>query len=190
MKLFISALAVLLLLPFQSVRAASQDEEARFLAAAKAAFERHDADALMALTCWDRVPDKLKDSGKKQYARDVVQTATDITLINPDPKFPDLEWKDTDGVAYRSNLPVIKQLKITFAPGGRFKDGTYPVGEKDGQLYLLAPAPVKIGSRDRQPHGESRSDTRFAGNLNRPAMRLHDGFANRQPETGVARAGA
>lgn len=97
----------------------------------------------MALTCWDRVPDKFKDSGKKQYVRDVAQTVTDIALTTPDPKFPDLAWKDTDGVSYRSNLPVVKQLKIAFAPGGRFKDGTYPVGEKDGKLCLLEPAPVK-----------------------------------------------
>ncbi len=122
---------------------ASAAEEARFLAAAKAAFEKHDADALAALTCWDRVPAKLKESGKKQYARDVAQTVTHMTLTKPDPRFPDLEWKDTDGVAYRSNLQVIKQLKITLAPGGLFKDGTYPVGEKDGKLHLLEPAPVK-----------------------------------------------
>lgn len=143
MKTSIIALAALLALPFQSVHAASNDEEAQFLAAAKAAFAKHDAAALAALTCWDRVPDKLKDSGKKQYARDVAQTATDILLTNPDPKLPDLEWKDKDGVAYRSNLPVVKQLRITFAPGSRFKDGTYPVGEKDGKLYLLEPAPIK-----------------------------------------------
>lgn len=143
MKTLLFALAVFLSLPFQSVRAAAQKEEARFLAAAKQAFEKHDADALMALTCWDRVPDKFKASGKKQYARDVAQTATDIALTNPDPNYPDLTWKDTDGVSYRSNLPVVKQLKITFAPGGPFKDGTYPVGEKDGKLYLLEPAPIK-----------------------------------------------
>ena len=113
------------------------------MAAAKTAFEKHDADALMALTCWDRVPDKFKSSGKKQYVRDVAQTATGITLTNPDADEPDLVWKDTDGVSYQSNLSVVKQLKITFAPGGRFKDGTYPVGEKGGKLFLLEPAPVK-----------------------------------------------
>jgi len=96
----------------------------------------------MTMTCWDRVLDKLKNSGKRQYARDVEQTITDITLIDPDPMFPDVEWKDSAGVAFRSNLPVIKQLKIKFSTG-KFKDGTYPVGEKDGKLYLLEPAPVK-----------------------------------------------
>ena len=143
MRPLLFALTVLFALAFQPVRAASQEEEARFVAAAKQAFQKRDADALMALTCWDRVPDKFRDSGKKQYARDVAQTVSDITLTTPDPKYPDLEWKDKDGVSYRSNLPVVKQMKITFAPGGRFKDGRYPVGEKDGKLYLLQPAPAK-----------------------------------------------
>jgi hypothetical protein len=143
MKTLILALTAILVMRLQPVLAASPDEEARFVAATKQAFEKHDADALMALTCWDRVPDKFKDSGKKQYDRDAKQGATDITLTNPDPDEPDLVWKDTDGVSYRSNLSVVKQLKITFTPGGRFKDGTYPVGEKDGKLYLLEPAPTK-----------------------------------------------
>jgi hypothetical protein len=143
MKTLILALTAILVLRLQPVLAASPDEEARFVAAAKQAFEKHDADALMALTCWDRVPDKFKDSGKKQYARDVAQSATDIKLTNPDPDEPDLVWKDTDGVSYRSNLSVAKQLKVTFGSGGEFSDGTYPVGEKDGKLYLLEPAPTK-----------------------------------------------
>jgi hypothetical protein len=142
MRIFILTLA-LFTLPFHSAWAASQQEEANFLAAATTAFEKHDADALSILTCWDRVPAKLKDSSKKNYVRDAALTMTGIALTAPDPQAPDLEWKDKDGVAYRSNLPVVKHLKITFAPGGRFKDVTYPVGEKEGKLYLLEPAPVK-----------------------------------------------
>ena len=128
--------------PVLPVRVAFQEEESRFLNAAKTAFKKHDANALIAMTCWDRVPDKLKDSGKQQYARDVANTATDVTLINPYPQFPDIEWEDDAGIAYRSNLPVIKQLKVTFATG-EFSDGTYPVGEKDGKLYLLATSACK-----------------------------------------------
>ena len=142
MRIFILTLAIITL-PFCSTRAASQQEEARFLAAAKSAFEKHDAEALATLTCWDRVPDKLKESGKKHYVRDAALTMTDMALTPPDPQSPDLEWKDKEGVAYRSNLPVLKHLKISFAPGGRFKDVTYPVGEKAGRLYLLEPAPVE-----------------------------------------------
>jgi hypothetical protein len=120
--------------------AVSPAEEARFLAAAKKAFADRDAAALASLTCWDRVPDKLRQSGKQHYERDVAQSATDITLTEPDPAFPDLDWTE-NGVTYHSNLPVIKQLKIIFAKGSRFGTGVYPVGEKDGKLVLLEPAP-------------------------------------------------
>ena len=151
MKTFVLVIISVLALQLQSVQAASP-EEAKFVAAAKQAFEKHDADALVAMTCWDRVPDKFKDSGKKQYARDVAQKTTDITLTDPDPNYPDIEWKDKDGVSYRSNLPVIKRLKITLAAGKKLdtkagkvkaRDAVYPVGEKDGKLYLLKPAPIK-----------------------------------------------
>ncbi len=143
MKTLVLSLASILILQFQPALAASPEEEARFLAAVRQGFDKQDTNALIALTCWDRVPDKLVEGGKKQLVRDIsTMKVSDIKLIDPDPQFPDLEWKDKDGVAYRSNLPVIKQIKITFAPGGRFKGGTFPVGEKDGKLYLLEPAPV------------------------------------------------
>ena len=143
MKTCFFALLVFLSTFFQSALAATQDEEARFASATRKAFDTHDTDALSALTCWDRVPSKLKESGKKQYARDAARAVTGVMLTNPDPKSPDLVWNDKDGRAYRSNLPVIKQPRITFGPGGLFREATYPVGEKDGKLYLLEPAPVK-----------------------------------------------
>ena len=143
MKRCFFALLIVLSISFQSAPAATQDEEVRFATAARKVLDTHDADALAALTCWDRVPDKLKENGKKQYARDAARAVIDVRLTNPDPKFPDLVWKDKDGTAYRSNLAVTKQLNITFASGGLFKEVTYPIGEKDGKLYLLEPAPVK-----------------------------------------------
>ena len=88
------------------------EEEARFVAAARQVFEKHDADGLMALTCWDRVPEKFKASGKKQYARDVAQTATDITVTEPGPKYPDLEWKDKDRVSYRCSPREVAEYSI------------------------------------------------------------------------------
>jgi hypothetical protein len=163
MKPLFLAMAVVFSLPVLPVRAASPEEEARFLNAARNAFDKHDADALVAMTCWDRVPDKLKEGSKKQYLGGVMAQVADIKLINPDPKHANLKWNEgedprfaklgiewkKDGVTYCLNLPVVKQLKITFAPL-KFSDGTsltidcvYPVGEKDGKLYLLEPAPVK-----------------------------------------------
>jgi hypothetical protein len=145
-------LTLLLLIHAHFALAASPEEEARFVAAVKQAFEKHEAGALIALACWDRVSDEQKDSGKKRYAKEVSLTPTGFVLSAPDPKLPDVEWKDDAGVAYRSNLPVVKHLKITFAPGStielkrgpiKVKDVTYPVGEKEGRLFLLQPAPIK-----------------------------------------------
>jgi len=162
MKPLFLALAMVFLLPVLPVRAASPEEDARFLDGARHAFENHDANALVAMTCWDQVPAKLKEGGKKQYLGGVAAQVADIKLINPDSKHANLEWNEDEdprfaelgikwkkaGVRSRLNLPVIKQLKFTFAPQ-KFSDGTsltidcaYPVGEKDGKLYLLEPAPV------------------------------------------------
>jgi hypothetical protein len=144
MKTLILALTSALVFQLQSAVAASPEEEARFLAAVRQGFDKQDTNALFALTCWDRVPEKSIEYGKAQLVRDITtMKVSDMKLIDADPKFPDREWKDKDGVAYRSNLPVIKQLKITFVPGGRFKQGVIPVGDKDGILYMLEPAPVK-----------------------------------------------
>jgi hypothetical protein len=160
MKTLILALTVVFSLPVLPVQAASQEEETRFLSAAKDAFAKHDANALVAMTCWDRVPEKLKKDGKQQYMTIVAgPSAVDFKLldhpklewnVDDDARFVEIDpaWKES-GIVYHSNLPVVKQLKITFAP---LKSGggtsvtisvTYPVGEKDGKLYLVEPAPVK-----------------------------------------------
>ena len=168
MKTLILALTSVLVLQLQSALAASPEEEARFVAAARQAFEKHDAAALVALTCWDRAPDKLKKNGEQQYvgiigyAKTITgPPVTDIKLLNPDkssvqwnvdddPRFVEIDpaWKQA-GVGYRSNLPIVNQLKVTFAPTKADDktsltiDVTYPVGEKDGKLYFIEPAPAK-----------------------------------------------
>ena len=144
MKSFIFAFAIFTFLPFQSVRAASPEEQAGFLAAVRQAFDKQDTNALFALVCWDRVTAKDADSARERF-KTIISGAkvTDMALADPDPKMPKHEWTGKDGVSYRQNLPMIKQLKITFAPGALFHRGLLPVGEKDGKLYLSEPAPVK-----------------------------------------------
>jgi hypothetical protein len=68
--------------------------------------------------------------------------------VDEDARFVEIDpaWKDA-GVVYRSNLPIVKQLKITFAPTkaddktSLTMDVTYQVGEKDGKLYFIEPVP-------------------------------------------------
>jgi hypothetical protein len=159
MKKCLFTFASVLLLQLQTGVAASPEEEARFVAAVKQAFEKHDAEGLIALTCWDRVTDKSKDFGKRHFAKVVARTATDFTLTNPDPQYPVGEWKEADGVTYGLNLPLVKQLKVVLSVKDKIKDKApeaidvfgiddygmiiFNVGEKDGKLYLLEPAPVK-----------------------------------------------
>lgn len=152
MKTFVFAFAVLVFLPFQSVQAASPEEQARFLAAVRQAYDKQDTNALFALVCWDRVTRKDADSARKQFERILSGTkVADMVLVDPDPKLPKHEWTDKDGVSYRPNLPLIKQLKITYGPGALFHRGLLPVGEKDGRLYLSEPAPVENRSTAKTP---------------------------------------
>jgi hypothetical protein len=69
-----------------------------------------------------------------------------VALVPPDPDYPDREWQK-DGVTYRSNRPVSNHLKAAWQDGERSGDVVLPVGEKDGRLYLLAPAPVEHSPR-------------------------------------------
>ena len=78
----------------------------------------------------------------RTYARDLAFGAKEVKLTASDPMTPDTAW-ELDGVTYRSNLKVTKNIKIEFSEGAKYKDGTYFVGEKDGKLFLLAPAPAE-----------------------------------------------
>jgi len=141
----------LIFLPLQTVWAASLEEEARFLAAAKEAFTKKDVAALMAMTCWDRVKEERKHTTKHLFEMETKMNVTDVRLTDPDPTTPDEGYEDDDGVKYRSNLPVIKNLKIVFAKSAKGEmRNTYFVGEKDGKLWILQPAPV-LGQSPPKP---------------------------------------
>src|SRR5438876_621469 len=65
------------------------------------------------LTCWDRVPEKQKQSLQATYAALVVEkdATFDFKLTDPDPKFVDRD-RTEEGVTYRMNLPVTRQLNM------------------------------------------------------------------------------
>lgn len=141
MRKFVLALS-LVLTTVCTCWAASPQEEASFEQAVRSAFKKQDVSLLEKLTCWDRVPEARRKATMKLYARDLKFGARAVKLVEPDLRTPDIAWTK-DGVTYKSNLTVIKHLKIAFNEGARFKDGTYFVGEKAGKLFLLAPAPVQ-----------------------------------------------
>jgi hypothetical protein len=139
--LALAGLAAILVVAFMFYRT-SPNEEHRFEQAVTTAFANQDISELDELTCWDRVPEARRKAVMELYARDLRFGAKDIKLTEPDPETPDIEWKK-DGIVYKSNLVVIKNIKITFKEGAKYKDGTYFVGKKDGKLVLLAPAPAE-----------------------------------------------
>jgi opacity protein-like surface antigen len=121
-------------------KAASVEEEQRFIAAVKSAFENKDVNALDALTCWDRVPENLKQKQLKGYATEIKYSIKTFALTAPEQ--PDQEWKDKDGSAYKFNLTITKWLKPAFPPEAHLQIW-HSVGEKDGKLFIAAPAPIK-----------------------------------------------
>jgi hypothetical protein len=133
--------------PEKAAGAATPEEEARFLAEVRKAFAARDASGLDALTCWDRVPAKLKENLQAAYASLVAEQGVvfDFKLADPDRKFVDRD-RTEEGVTYRANLPVTRQLNMK-ATDPRDKKTlfilTFAVGEKDGKLFLLGSAPVE-----------------------------------------------
>ncbi len=123
------------------------ESESDLKAAVVAAFESGDAAELGRLTCWDRVPEARRMAVMSTYSRDVAAGIKDAKIVPTDQGAPDVPWQK-DGVTYRSNLKVTMNLTINFATpitlksGFRVSDVTYFLGQKAGQWYIAAPAPV------------------------------------------------
>ena len=148
MKNLILVIALLLGSHLQSVLAASTNENARFVAEARAAFTKHDINRLMALYCWDGVGEDLKAATRAENSKYIGRTFLEITLTGPNPEWTVREWK-RGGDTYVVNLPLTKNLNVKLkplkgsGPGVEYQLKPYNVGEKDGKLYLLSAAPVK-----------------------------------------------
>jgi hypothetical protein len=127
---------------------AAADEESRFLAAVRKAFDARDAGGLDPLTCWDRMSNQRKQNLQHAYAAIVEQNGVkyDFKLVEPDLKFVDQPCTEKDDITYRSNLAISRQLDMK---GIDTRDGktlfvmSFGVGEKDGKLFLVGTAPVK-----------------------------------------------
>ena len=117
-----------------------------FVTTVQKAFDNRNASELMKVTCWDRAPEEIRKSTEKSYTALVTQSnvLVDCKLVEPQLEFIDRD-RVRDGVIYRPNLPVTKQLNVTFSDP---KDNariimrfTFAVGLKDGQLWLASAAP-------------------------------------------------
>ena len=124
--------------------AASPESEAQFIANAKAAFDTKDSGQLLKLMCWDGVAPEEKNKINLPMSVLVKRPVKQIELVAP-PDPQKLEYT-RDGVTYRPNLVVIKLLMVTFKSDKTADVSTpitFPVGEKDGKLFIATAAPVK-----------------------------------------------
>ncbi|MEO7297598.1 MAG: hypothetical protein ABI042_03365 [Verrucomicrobiota bacterium] len=123
---------------------AAPAEEARFLGAVKSAFEKKDTKAFLGLYCWDGVTDFIKSVAEETTPETLAFKVGSITLVNAAPGTT-IEFV-REGVTYRNNLKVTKQIEVTYSRESKLKVTgkiIIPVGEKDGKLFITTAAPAK-----------------------------------------------
>jgi hypothetical protein len=127
-----------------TVNSASPQEEARFLADVKSAFENKDTKAFLKLYCWDRVPDSIRAVVEKTTPRLLELKVVSIALVAAAPESAKSELV-RGGVTYRPNLPITRQVEVAHTSAEKKTKGkaTIPVGEKDGRLYVTCTVPSK-----------------------------------------------
>lgn len=109
--------------------------EAALAAAVKSAITRKDAAALDGLVYWEGA----KDSGR-EFFRALLETALETTVegVEVVPLPPGKTGPPT-------TLPVTHLLRITGAQGEMSSRQSFPVGEKDGRLYLVCAMEAPAG---------------------------------------------
>lgn len=122
--------------PFAAAPAADADKGAALAAAVKQAIEKKDAGALDKLVYWEGA----SDSGKS-FFKILLQTALEMK-----PETVEVVPLPEGKTGPPTTMTVTHLLRITAKEGG---DGpsrqSFPVGEKDGQLYLAAAKDAPAG---------------------------------------------
>lgn len=143
MKASLLALSVLLSTLSNLAFSATPDEEARFLKAVQDAYASRDKDAIIALTCWDRVSDKHKALAPKVLDHALSRPIKSVQYCPLDLSEP--QTYTNDGVTYGPNLLISKEIEIQYedAAGQPQMRSVIYAGEKDGKLMIvnLAPEP-------------------------------------------------
>lgn len=135
---FVVPLAVAVLVATSSASYAADPEgtrEAALAGAVKAAITRKDAAALDGLVYWEGAG----DSGRK-FFRALLETALETTVeaVEVVPLPPGKTGPPT-------TLPVTHLLRITGSQGEMSSRQSFPVGEKDGRLYLVCAMEAPAG---------------------------------------------
>jgi len=114
-----------------------------FIEAFRRAHDRHDAEAMRKLFCWDGVTPQVRESAERHsYAFEEKIVSIKMTSEHPAGRVNEFT---KDGITYAFNLPAKSELVVELEPLTRGASNTnyYPVGFKDGHylITLMAPNP-------------------------------------------------
>jgi hypothetical protein len=140
MKLPIHIITSMLILT-SIVSAATPEEESRFLNAVRDAYTKKDKDAIIALTCWDRVTEQHRKLAPKVIDHAVSRPIKSVQYRAVDASAAQVYTKD--GVTYGPNLPITKQIEIEYVVESGSQKSQLFIGEKEAKLMIvnLTPQP-------------------------------------------------
>lgn len=128
--------------------AATPAEEARFLDAVRAAYTGKDKEAIIALTCWDRVTEqhrklapKVLDYAVSRPIKSVQYRALDISEV---------QTYTQEGITYGPNLPITKEIEIEYVVDSGSQKAELFIGEKAGRLMIVNLTPRILRSPSKQ----------------------------------------
>jgi hypothetical protein len=121
--------------------AAPPAEEARIIAAAKAAFEKKDPKLLETITYWEGATPEVRDDVKRFYAGTIKNVQIKGVSIAPENPADQTDHSFvSNGVKHVPNLKVQYQLVLSLKNGGVSQ---MAMGEHAGKLYLVVNVPAK-----------------------------------------------
>jgi hypothetical protein len=114
-----------------------------FIEAFRRAHDRHDAEAMHKLFCWDGATPEVRESAERNsYAFEENIVSIKMTSEHPAGRVNEFT---KNGITYAFNLPAASELVVELEPLTRGASNTnyYPVGFKDGHylITLMAPKP-------------------------------------------------
>ena len=112
-----------------------------FIEAFRRAHDRHDAEAMRKLFCWDGVTPQVREPAERHsYAFEEKIVSIKMTSEHPAGRVNEFT---KNGITYAFNLPAASELVVELEPLTRGASNTnyYPVGFKDGHYLITLMAP-------------------------------------------------
>lgn len=111
-----------------------------FLTAYRAAHERGDVEAAMRLVHLEGVSEQVQVGLRRAFRTDFERQLASAALV--DLTEEPLEEKTIDGRIHRSNLNIVKELRVGFVrlntPDGEIGGRSRPVGIANGRYYIVS----------------------------------------------------